>query len=44
MSQPAVMSYPMDYSVFRAVETAGSYHEAIVTDGGPECVLIEAFT
>jgi hypothetical protein len=24
--------------------TAGSYHEAIVTGGGPECVLIEAFT
>jgi transposase-like protein len=29
---------------FRAVETAGSYHEAIVTGGGPECVLLEAFT
>jgi hypothetical protein len=27
-----------------AVETAGSFHEAIVTDGGATCVLIEAFT
>jgi hypothetical protein len=27
-----------------AVETAGSLHEAIVTGGGPACVLIEAFT
>jgi hypothetical protein len=29
---------------FRAVETAGNYHDPIVTGGGPECVLIEAFT
>ncbi len=29
---------------FRSVKKAGSSHEAIVTGGGPACVMIEAFT
>jgi hypothetical protein len=43
MSQPAVMTSDGLFC-FKAVETAGSYHEAIVTGRGSERVVIEAFT